>query len=106
MPLMAWYLNQKTRLPFLPSNVALMSGSKLKRFFLTDSRKLTAGALREKVGIMDMPLVVTPISPEKPLVTTTLSFFCALADNVKIESAQIKKEKNLAAKGMNDAFEG
>jgi hypothetical protein len=29
-----------------------------------------------------------------------------LADNVKIESAQIKKEKNLAAKGMNDAFEG
>jgi hypothetical protein len=40
---------------------------------------------------MDMPLFVTPISPEKPLVTTTLSFFWAVVGrcNIKTEISKV-----------------
>ena len=52
--------------PFLPSKVNLTSGSKLNLPpFEKDAVKLKAGCFKEKVGMIEIPLLVTPIFPAK-----------------------------------------
>jgi hypothetical protein len=69
------YLNQNRKYHGLPSNEKVNSGSKLNLFLPIDISNIAAGLLNEKVGINEIPLLVTPIEPDKKLVLFVLSFF-------------------------------
>jgi hypothetical protein len=49
----------------LPSNENLNSGSKLNRLSPIDKETMVAGLPKEKVGMNEMPLLVTKALPEK-----------------------------------------
>jgi hypothetical protein len=59
------YRAQKRKDHGFPDKENLRSGSKLNLFFPADSIKIAAGLSNEKVGTIEIPLLVTLTEPEK-----------------------------------------
>lgn len=52
-----------------------MSGAKLNLSFLSDSIEMNAGLFSEKEGMMEKPLVVMAVEPEKTIVSPSAFAF-------------------------------
>jgi hypothetical protein len=69
------YLLQNTKDHGFPFKEKRISGSKLSLCLASEKMKIAAGLPNEKLGIIEIPLLVTPIAPEKYRVLFRLSCF-------------------------------
>ena len=83
------YLPQKKKVQGFPSNENWNSGSKLSFLFPMARSKVTAGFPRVKVGISDIPLLVTVIPPDSSVGTLVSPAFCAKASEGGNSSAKM-----------------
>lgn len=83
------YRNQYNWYQGLPSREKVSSGSKLNLPFCQDILNSAAGFSKEKLGIREIPLLVTPIEPDKTLLRFVLSLVCA-----KEVQARPRKQKS------------
>jgi hypothetical protein len=86
------YLPQKRNDQGFAASENRRSGSKVSLFFPIAMLNITAGLPNEKLGTIEMPLLVTPTEPKKLPLFFVLSVSCEKVESVRCKSA---KESNV-----------